>query len=170
MKRIALVLVLILGLAAPSLAQTFLTTTTLSTAVGSPTADTVVLASATTAAAGGVLYIDRELMGIVSVSGTSVRVTRGQQGTAAAPHGASSIVIIGPAASLQASGPYGLSSFGQSDPPMGSCTTAPYRFLPIINVVSGDVWSCRWIGGSATKVWAATNVVYMNGVNSLIVQ
>lgn len=170
MKRILLTLALVLTLAAPSLAQTYLTTTTLSSAVVSTTADTVVLASATNVAVGGVLYVDRELMQVIAVSGTTIRVTRGQQGTKAAPHGASSTVIVGPVASLQASGPYGLASFGQADPPMGSCTTSAYRYLPIVNVVTGDVWSCRWVGSSTTKVWAATNIVMTNGQTSLIVQ
>jgi hypothetical protein len=169
---IAVALLALILSAAPSLAQTFLTTTTLGSAVSSATADTVVVASASTVAAGGVLYVDRELMGVVSVSGTTVRVTRGQQGTKAGPHGSGAIVIVGPAASLQGSGPFGLSSFGQADPPAGACTTSPYRYLPIVNVVTGDVWSCRWVGSGTqtTKVWAATNIVSVNGQTSLIVQ
>lgn len=170
MKRLVLTLVLILGLAGPSLAQTFLTTTTFVTAV-SATADTVVLTSATGVAVGGVLYADHELMNVMAVSGTSVRVSRGQLGTAGAPHAGGStgaIVIVAPRAAQQGA----LAAIGQSDPPAGSCTTSGYPYLPIINVVTGNIWSCRWVGsGTLTqKQWAATNIVMVNGQTSLIVQ
>lgn len=178
MKRIAIVLVLILAWAAPSLAQTYLTTTTLVNAITTTTQSSIVVLSASTIEVGGMLYMDHEAMGVLSVSGTLIGVSRGQQGTAAAPHAAGTAanggatVIIAPKAALAGSGPYGLSAFGQSDPPAGVCTTAPYRYLPIVNVVTGNVWSCRWVGtGTQTaKVWAATNIVSINGQTSIAVQ
>jgi hypothetical protein len=167
LKTVAVVLALILS-AVPLSAQTYLTTTTLASAVSSASADSVSLTSATGVAAGGVIYVDREAMGVLSVSGTTVRVTRGQLGTKGATHASGADVIIVPAAALQ--GP--LAAVGQSDPPYGSCVTSNYRYLPIINVVTGDVWSCRWSGaGTQTaKQWRATNTIAVNGTGSLIVQ
>lgn len=178
MKRILITLALVLGLAAPSLAQTFLTTTTLNTAITSTSAQSISVLSATTIDVGSILYLDHEAMQVNAISGTTISVSRGVQGTAAGLHAAGTAanggatVIIAPKASLAGSGPFGLSVIGQSDPPAGACTTVGYRYLPIINVVTGNVWSCRWVGtGTQTsKVWAATNIQSVNGQTSLIVQ
>lgn len=179
MKKLTLVSVALVALilsAVPVSAQTYLTTTILANAITSPSATSVVVVSATTADVGGYLYIDHEAMLILSISGTTITVARGQQGTAAATHAGDATtgatVIIVPKAALAASGRYGLAALGQSDPPAGSCTPSSYRYLPIINVATGNVWTCRWFGSGTqtSKIWAATNIVSLNGQSSLIVQ
>lgn len=165
MKRILFTLVALLTLwAVPTSAQTYLTSTTLSTAVTSVSADTVVVASASTVAVGGYLYVNHEAMQVVSISGTSIRVARGQQGTAATTHSASATVIVFPVASLQGA----LPAFGQRDP-AGSCTPGNHRYLPIVNVVSGNVWLCRYVAAGGARQWAATNIVMVNGQTSLLI-
>jgi hypothetical protein len=172
MKRILITLALILGLSAPSLAQTTLTTTTLSNAITSASGQTVVVLSATTVDVGTILYIDHEAMQVNAINGTTLSVSRGVQGTAANTHAGGTggaTVIIAPKASLAGNGPFGLSVISQSDPPAGTCTPAQYRYLPIINAVTGNVWQCRYIGTGTVRVWAATNIVAVNGQTSLLV-
>lgn len=71
-----------------------LTSTTLSSAVA-VTDTSIVVASATGFAAGNYVLIDQELMQVVQtyVSGTTVGVTRGQNGTATAAHVTSAKVL-----------------------------------------------------------------------------
>ncbi len=163
MKRILITLVALFLSAVPLSAQTYLTTTTLSNAVTSPSGDTVVLASASTAAVGGALYVDREAMSIIAISGTSIRVARGQLGTSGATHASAATVIIFPVAAQQGA----LPAYGQSDPPNGTCTPGNHRFLPIVNVVSGNVWLCRFLTAGGVRQWAATNAVLVT-YNSLL--
>lgn len=164
-KTFAVALLALILSAVPLSAQTYLTTTTLSSAVTSISADTIVVASATTAVAGGYVYIDHEAMLIISVSGTSLRVARGQSGTGGATHASAATVIIFPLAALTGS----LPAFGQADPPYGTCTPGNQRFLPIVNVVTGNVWLCRYIAAAAvSRTWASTNIVMQNGVSSLL--
>lgn len=178
LKTFAVALIALLLSAVPLSAQTFLTTTTLNTAVTSTTAGTISVLSASTIDVGSILYLDHEAMQVNAINGTTISVSRGVQGTAAGLHAAGlasnggTTVIIAPKASLAGSGPFGLAAIGQSDPPAGACTTTAYRYLPIINVVTGNVWSCRWVGtGTQTsRVWAATNIQSVNGQTSLIVQ
>ena len=163
MVRVFLALILTLSLSAAVSAQTHLTSTTNSAAI-SATQTTFALASATGVAAGGALYIDRELMSVRSVSGINVTVVRGQSGTVANAHSASRTVIIIPSAAV----PTVVSS---TDPTpingVGGCTYTAHRYLPIINVTNGNVWTCRWV--SNVRVWAATNETLIT-YNSLILQ
>lgn len=178
MKTFGVALLALILSAVPLSAQTFLTTTTLTSAVTSTTQTTFVVLSATTIEVGGMLYLDREAVQVTSVSGLNIGVARGQLGTKANTHAAGTlanggaVVVIVPKAAQAGSGPYGLAAIGQVDPPPGSCTTASYRYLPIINAVTGDIWSCRWVGSgtNTSKVWASTNIVMTNGQTSLIVQ
>lgn len=73
-----------------------LTTTTLSSAVTS-TATSIVVASGTGFAAGNLIEIDGELMQVAKqyVSGTTIPVTRGQEGTVQSAHVASANVTTG---------------------------------------------------------------------------
>lgn len=152
--RIALGLVLALFLSVPASAQTYLTSTTNSAAI-SASQTTVAVASASGIAAGGALYIDREWMSVRSVSGTNITVQRGVGGTVANAHGASRTAIIIPAAAV--------SLVAQSVDPAGSagvgtCSASSYQYLPLINVVNGNVWLCRYTAAAqSAKVWAATN-------------
>lgn len=159
MKKLLIALVAVLTFAAvPVSAQTYMGSTTLSSAV-TATQNYVVVASATNVAVGGALYIDRELLKITAVSGTRVTVTRQQ---APSTHSASAVVIVIPAAAVN-------TTLVTVDPRPGTCTPGDYAYLPIINTDSGNVWLCRYIAAAApARVWAATNLVMVNGQTSLL--
>lgn len=139
--KITLVLAFLLGLlsTAPAVAQTATTTTSLSVAA-TATGRSVTVASATNVAAGGSLYVDRELMTVISVSGTVVQVAR-STGTAATSHSVGAIVYVATAAQ----GPF---VFRSADP-AGSCTSTNEQYLPQVNPASGAVWDCP----SALGLW-----------------
>lgn len=137
--------------------QTYITSTTLAAAVTSPSTDTISVASATGVSAGRVIYVDREAMTVVSVSGTSVRVFRGAFGTVAGTHGNGATVLVGVPA-----------QFVSVDPAPGSCTASDYPNLPLVNVITGNVWLCRYTGPAQTYTrWAATNSTLIT-YNSLL--
>lgn len=165
MRRIVLGLVLVLSLmGAPAFAQTYLTSTTLSNATNA-SQSTLVVASATGIAAGGALYIDRELVDVRSVSGTTITVVRGTAGTVANSHGASRTVIIVPAAA-KASVITAVDPAGSAG--VGTCTVTDYAYQPILNVTNGNVWLCRYTAAAqSARVWAATNNVLIT-YNSLL--
>lgn len=170
MKKLILVLTLLTLAAVPVSAQTYLTATTLSNAVTSTSADRIVVASATTAAVGGAVYIDHELMSIRAISGTTLTVSRGQQGTAATTHNAAAAVIIAPVAALQGPTPAFTQLAGRTL--AGSCNPVNYPYLPIVDTDSGNVFLC-WAQGSsgpnASRLWHGTNTVGINAVYSLLV-
>jgi hypothetical protein len=103
-------------------------------------------------------------MRVQSVSGSNVTVLRGQAGTVANAHAASRTTIIIPAAAIP-------TVVTAVDPTpingVGGCTYTDHRYLPIINVTNGNVWTCRWV--SNVRVWAATNETLIT-YNSLILQ
>lgn len=162
MKQLIYALIVTVAVAlcpAPSFAQTNPSfTTTLSTAI-TATQTTITLAAVTSSLTGAVsplapgmgLYIDGEYLLVAGsyVSGLQVQVIRGQLGTTAKAHVTSSPVIVGPAA-----------MFSTTDPGAGSstCPSTPAPYLAQVNVVTGNVWLCRWISGfSGSRVWWATN-------------
>lgn len=168
--RIAVLLSLLVGLAGLSFGQTALNQTTLSGAVnsanafsgnGSASIDTSITVGATTgivsqnqnsnqfanlysSSQGGQfaseLYVDRELMGVISVNTTTkvVQVVRGIEGTQVSDHASGTMVLAGPP-----------SAFQKYDP-AGSCTTASTLFTPWVNTVNGAQWLCSTI----TLTWA----------------
>ena len=83
-----------------------LATTTLSSAVA-VTDTEIVVASATSVAAGRIVLVDGEFMQVLQsyTSGTTVGVTRGQNGTATAAHVASANVTHGDAADFTVAAP-----------------------------------------------------------------
>lgn len=140
-------LIAILGLSALALAQTnTLTTTTLSSAVANGTVSAVQVASATGISGvtasnpGSFLYIDRELMQVISVSGTTINVFRGQGGTAATPHLTGMLVWIG-------NGDW-FSNGSVGSVPQGTCTASSQYYYPHIHVLDGSMFTCsaegRW--------------------------
>lgn len=147
--RFVAVLLGLLILPAAAFAQTATTSTTLSNAIADTSGTTVVVASATNVDAGGLLYVDREALDVVSVSGTTVRVKRGSEGTRAALHPASSPVWV--AAKAQKT-----SVFKSGQPYFGTCTRANEAFLPQINVTTGQIWDCP----TGTTVWLALNELH----------
>ena len=83
-----------------------LATTTLSSAV-TVTDSEIVVASATSVAAGRIVLVDGEFLQVLQsyVSGTTVGVTRGQNGTVTAAHAASANVTHGAAADFTVAAP-----------------------------------------------------------------
>lgn len=123
-------------------AQTTVTATTLSAAL-TATATSLTLASATNVAAGTGLFVDREAISVVSISGTTARVIRGQDGTASTSHASAAVVYVGPTSGITGQGP-----FWAADPPFGSCTASAEQYSLRINVAAGRIWQCsasRWV-------------------------
>lgn len=116
-------------------AQQTINTTTLSAAVTSTT-QTFTIASATNVVANYVAYVDREMVLIRAISGTTLTVTRGYNGTLAQRHASSALIYTGPPA------------YFASNDVNGPCTTTDEVALPHINVAAGNVFQCSdslWI-------------------------
>lgn len=132
-------------------AQTALTSTVLTatlSASGSANRMTVSSATGFTASSGTtdyLVYVDRELMRVQAVSGTTITVQRGLQRTAIAAHLSGALVWVGPA-----------TSFAQTDPIPGNCTSAAasQQYSPVINVVNGNMWECTSITTAANAISA----------------
>lgn len=155
MKIKILALLLAVGLLGQSLVaqSVILFNTTLNGAV-TATAQTLVLTSATSAsqgpttaspflpmAVGWELFVDRELMLVRAISGTTITVTRGVGGTLSQVHPTLGVVIAGPS-----------QYFYQGAPPDKTCTVAGSP-LPWVDLISGDIWVCR----TGSLVWNAIN-------------
>lgn len=151
----------------PALAQTSLTSTTLAAAATVNT-NTIRVASATgiTTTAGTTatdLYIDNELLTVLSVNGTTVGVSRGQAGTRANAHKSGATVLAGPPR-----------AFYNTDP-SGAATCTDVAYTPYINTISGNQWLCstvlnKWVpgwgnpGNSGTPVAVTTAVASAAGL------
>lgn len=120
--------------------QATTTTTTLSAAV-TQVATSVTVASATGISASGnplnatntVLFVDKEAMNVLSVSGTVITVQRGSNGTPQTTHASGALVWVGPPSYY---------FFGD---PSGSCTANQNLNLPRVAQSTGKIWDC--IGG-----------------------
>ena len=117
----------------PAYAQTSVTTTILSTAA-TESSTVMVVASATSITANqSVLYIDREAMRVIAVSGTSISVRRGTDGTKAVAHRINSLIWVGATPDV----------FVQADP-SGACTqSTDQAYQPLINTLNGNIWNCQ---------------------------
>lgn len=126
---------LLLTAANLAVAQTALTSTTLSAAVTDPQARSIVVASATGfTARTTVLYVDRELMQIVAVSSTTITVQRGAIGTRATTHASGATVYVG------------APSYFINYDKAGTCTRGNEVVLPQVNIANGRIFDC--FGGS----------------------
>lgn len=173
MKRISLSFIGLLALLLPVSAWAqfgsitpagLLSNTTLNGAITS-TATTLVLTSATKAtnssfgdpAAGQCLYIDREMMTIVSMSSTTATVRRGTRNRST--HADLAIILTGPCST-------GLGGFMQADPPnIGGNQDCTLYVLPWVNITTGDSWWCDLQKPTATvtaATWSVTNTVARN--------
>lgn len=143
---------LVLCFAMPAFAQTFMSTTTLSSAITTPTAsvspsDLVYVASATNMVAGQTLiYVDNEAMTVTAISGTTLTVFRGYQSQAHI-HASGALVWYGPANNF----------FSQSalNTPSGQCTRSAERVIPYINLSSGIIADClggTWVYGTMSPL------------------
>lgn len=136
-KRVGLIWGLALLLSAGAFAQTTVNSTTLASAAGA-TGNAIVLTSASTVAAGQVIFVDREAMLINTLSGTTAQVTRGYGGTAARAHAALAMAYTGTPDRF-----YRVEVVGGS-----TCTSASELYLPHISLPTGNVYQCQnstWI-------------------------
>lgn len=111
-------------------AQATVNSTTLSAAM-TATQQTMVVASASTIAAGQLAFLNGEMVYIQSISGTTATVTRGYNSTRAAAHAAGVAVWTGPA-----------NYFAAGDPVGGVCTSTDEVALPRIVPASGSIYQC----------------------------
>lgn len=172
----------LLQMVGPAAAQSVLTNTTLSVAAqgmgsvngATPTGNMAIIsvASATgisapspntsltsglvaTSDAQTYLYVDRELMQVKAVSGTTITVIRGMAGTGAASHASGALVLVVPSSAIGAwsGGGFEAASQGPSAP-QGSCTRSNELFLPRISFSSGTISDCdggQWVNGDAAQ-------------------
>lgn len=137
MNRIlrTLIALMLVVLPTASYAQTAVDRTTFAATV-TATATQVTLTAASGAAAGGYLYVEGELMGIRSVSGTTVQVRRGlsEGSTPARQHSTSAIVWVGGSEEFKA--------FNVA----GNCTSSTERYLPHINTEENRIFDCAGNG------------------------
>jgi hypothetical protein len=145
--RLTLSLALLLSLAGAAAAQTALTATTLSAAIADGQTQTMTIASATgwtatTSQTQTYAVIDREVVGVRTVSGTQIGLTRGlSPGIRATGHASGAKVYFLSAAAVAAA----LTTFDRA----GSCSTsgsADYSqngsFVPVINPQTGNSFYC----------------------------
>lgn len=157
MKKTLFTLSLVLALASGAFGQTILTMTTLSAAVTDSSAQRITVASATGINAPSAfdptkstfVYVDRELMDVEAVSGTTLTVRRGATETAGRSHASGALVFVIPAYLVTFSGgPYG----APPAVPAGSCTRANELYLPRIQFLSALTSDCiggQWVTGDA---------------------
>lgn len=150
MKTLKLVVLSLALLLVPSLAlgqQFTLTQTSLSGKINN-TVTTLTVASATgitvnqnTYNTG--LYVDRELMTVIKISGTTVTVIRGAGGTQASSHQASQMVLVGNGNAFINYDPEGTCS---TTAPSGPTEAVPAQ--PTINTRTGNQWLCSSLTGT----------------------
>ncbi len=182
MKTVVLSLFAALAFALPAFGQTVLTMTTLSaalpgavssvtgsgapgvltvasaTGISAPTPNTGFIASAATSAAQTLLYVDKELMEVRAVSGTTITVVRGVGSTANTSHISGALVFVIPTAN----NPWMNAQLGAQPQsiPAGSCTRANELYLPRINFQSGTISDClggQWVNGDAGQTTRTVN-------------
>lgn len=196
MKKLLAVLALALFAVVPAFGQsgTALVQTTLSATIGSGT-QCFQLASVTgisgfgpgivnpvggTASGTGNIsdiYIDRELMQVVSVNAAAkvVCVLHGQGGSQAAPHAVGTAVLVGPPGAFFNYDPEGFCG-GTNVAQIGSSQSNPPQFTPWVNQRTGYQWICStisntwvagfqntWPVGQTATVPAAAGVVLPSG-------
>lgn len=144
MNRIFKFATLFALLAGLALGQTAISSTTLTPNVTATTTTFAVGSASGITALGSLgqyttmLYIDHELMGVRSISGTNITVDRGKGGTSflgeasQTTHHAAAVVWLGPPAAFQ-----------NTDPVVGSqCVRTQLVYVPYISVSSGKKYDC----------------------------
>lgn len=101
------------------------------------------------------LYVDRELMQVKAVSGTTITVIRGMAGTSAVSHASGALVFVVPSAAIGtwSGGGFAVAAQGPSAP-QGSCTRSNELYLPRISFSSGTISDCdggQWVNGDAAQ-------------------
>lgn len=174
--RILHAALILAALAVPLQAQTTTTSTVLGAAITSTTQTQVSVASATgitasTASAQRFIYVNRELMQVRSISGTTLTVIRGVGGTVATTHFANTVVFYGAPGAFNGGTGNTRGVFLASDP-RGSCTPSGNEFLPVINPDTGNIFTCTSLnskihnnpvgatgGEAAVFQWQAINLL-----------
>jgi hypothetical protein len=148
-KKLIVVAFAVLALSLTLFGQgTAVTTTTLSTAVTSSNQNQILVASATGISASTnslqyYIFVDRELMKVNAVSGTTLTVARGQGSTVATKHVSGAAVFFGPIGNWDAASGTGSGVFLASDPIEGTpCTATANPYLPFINSKTGMQTNC----------------------------
>jgi len=186
MKKLITILSLLFALAVGASAQTILLNTTLSAAMtgagsvygATPTGNMgfAVVTSATgisgpapntsytsglqaTSASQTYLFVDRELMEVKGVSGTTITVIRGVGSTSAVAHISGAVVIVIPSAAIGIWSGGGYLS-GSPSVPQGACTRSSEPYLPRIQFITGTLSDClggQWVTGDATMTTRTVN-------------
>ena len=174
LNRIALGLLagLVMLIASPAQAQqNYLVQTSLSAAVAAPAAQAIAApvpySFVTVASATGItgillnqsstinqqnqweIYVDRELMAVVAVNGTTLQVQRGVGGTVAAAHASGSMVLAGRNYWFNVADPGVPSTQGSGTPSNQPCVLANVVASPWLNIRTGYQWYCN----PNTLVW-----------------
>jgi hypothetical protein len=158
------------------LAQLATQSTTLTAALSQPSTNTVpgqydtVYVASTTGMLGPVfsgnssapqtwLYINKEAMPVFNVvNTTTVQVLRGASaqnlGTNSSPHISGATVLFGPYGNFVQGNSLGQAASLGGDP-SGSCVSAVYQYLPLINAQNGHLVNCDSVTSTA-QVWALT--------------
>lgn len=155
LKTIGLAALFVIGLCSMASAQTVLASTTLAAALDGSQRN-VALTSATGVTAPGngntqvVLLVDRELMKVLSITGTTAYVQRGTDGTRAASHINAAPVWVAP--------PSAIASFM----PSGQCVRANLLYVPYIVGAGpglgqevGTIFDC--LGVTVNGQWVQVN-------------
>lgn len=184
MKNTMKILASLLLFAGLSFGQTMLTMTTLSAAVpasnssalsignlglvtvasvsgiSAPAPNTGNTYGAATSEAQSYIYVDRELMQVKAISGTTLTVIRGVASTSGASHASSALVFVIPSSAIFLDGGYA----GQGPQvPHGSCTRSNELFLPRIQFSTGIISDClggQWVNGDAMQTQRLTFNLY----------
>lgn len=109
------------------------------------------------------LYIDRELMQVISVNaaGKNVCVLHGQGGSQASAHAVGTMVLAGPPGAFFNYNPEGFCG-GTNVAQIGSSQSNPPQFNPWVNQTQGTTWICSTITNTWTpgfvNLFGETNV------------
>ena len=139
-----------LSAAVPALAGTLFSSTQTFVQVASATGITAIAPNPTVpinASNSVVIYVDRELMQVVAVSGTTLRVIRGYDGTTAVPHASGAMVLAGQATWFYHNDPGGGRYPGQGVSGV-ACTPSAQIVTPWVNIYTGAQWLCSSISGT----------------------
>lgn len=152
LKTILVLMVALLLAPVLTHAQTILLPTTLSTAITTGAARTMVVVSGTSCIVGNNAIIDRELVEITSApTTTTLGIRRGVAGTVGVPHVSGAAVVC---SVPQAFGPTSFAKVDQNGNPTGSCTRNQQLYLPVFNLRFGTTNDClggTWVMGDSNN-------------------
>lgn len=98
------------------------------------------------------IYVDRELMLVTAVNGTTLTVVRGYAGTVAAPHASGTMVLSGAPRFFYPNDPGGITASSGTVSDV-ACTAANVVVSPWLNYRSGAQWICSSITGTWVPGW-----------------